>query len=122
VNLFIAAFPINDVAVKDPALLKRQMEKSPQGDLIPNPDAPEPAAGDPGPGRVKRTDDPSQTFGPLPSGFTGYDRRLMISASFLRPIPSNAYPDPHELMNVDPISNKWATTRTRGLLLTSRAT
>jgi hypothetical protein len=103
-NLFIAPFPISDVAVEDPAVLKRHMEKSPQGDLIQNPDAPEPAAGDPdpSPGPLKRKDNPLQNFGPMPSGFTGYQRGLMLSASFPRPIPSNAYRDPHELVKVDP--------------------
>src|SRR5204863_6535593 len=74
INLFIAPFQINDVATTDPAVLRRQMQRSAQGDLIQNPDVPEPAAGDPdpGPGTLKREDDPTQNFGPLPSGFTGY--------------------------------------------------
>jgi len=104
INLFIAPFQINDVATTDPAVLRRQMQRSAQGDLIQNPDVPEPAAGDPdpGPGPLKRKDAPSQNFGPLPSGFTGYDRGLMISANLPRPVPTNAYRDPHELVKIDP--------------------
>ena len=104
VNLFLAPFPISDVVVTEPGKLKRRMERSPQGDLIQDPNAPEPAAGDPdpGPGPLKRKDDPSQNFGPMPAGFSGYERGLMISASFPRPIPSNVYRDPHELVKVDP--------------------
>ena len=103
-NLFIAPFAISDVAVIDHDTLKKHMEKSPQGDLIQNPDAPEPAPGDPdpGPGPLKRKDDPSQNFGAMPAGFTGYERGLMFAKHFPRPIPSNAYRDPHELVKVDP--------------------
>lgn len=103
-NLFLAPFPISDVAVTDFDKLRKRMDRSPQGDLIQNPDAPEPAPGDPDPepGPLKRKDDPSQNFGPMPAGFTGYQRGLMFSASFPRGIPSNVYSDPHELVKVDP--------------------
>lgn len=104
VNLFIAPFAISDVAVIDHDILKKQMERSPQGDLIQNPDAPEPTPGDPnpGPGPLKRKDDPSQNFGPMPAGFTGYERGLMFSKNLPKPVPTNAYRDPHELVKVDP--------------------
>jgi hypothetical protein len=113
INLFIAPFPISDVDLTDHDTLKRRMENSPQGDLIQNPDA-KPVSGepDPGPGPLKRKDDPLQNFGPMPIdppifsspkfGFSGYERGLMISASFPRPIPSNTYRDPNELVKVDP--------------------
>ena len=49
-----------------------------------------------------RKDDPSQPFGPLPVGFNGYQRGLMFSAKFPRPVPKNVYTDPHELAAFDP--------------------
>jgi hypothetical protein len=103
-NLFIAPFAISDVAVIDHDTLKKQMERSPQGDLIQNPNDPVPAPGDPnpGPGPLKRKDDPSQNFGPMPAGFIGYERGLMFSKNLPKPVPSNAYRDAHELVKVDP--------------------
>lgn len=115
VNLFIAPFPISDIASIDHDVLKRHMEASPQGDLIQNPDAPEPAMGDPdpGPGPLKRKDDPSKNFGPMPIdppafasprfGFTGNERDMMVSIKFPRPIPANTYDDPNELVKIDPL-------------------
>jgi hypothetical protein len=99
VNLFLAPFPIGDVSTMDPAVLKLAMENSAQGDLIQNPDAPAPPAGA---GPLKRKDDPTKNFGPMPVGFTGYERGLKFSAKFPKPIPANVYDDPHELAKVDP--------------------
>ena len=103
-NLFIAPFAQADVATVDPAILRRRMERDAQGDLIQDPAAPTPVPGDPepSPGPLMRKDDPSQPFGPLPVGFNGYQRGLMFSASFPRPVPKNVYADPHELAAFDP--------------------
>src|SRR5262249_21189577 len=103
-NLFLAPFPLQDVATKNYDALKREMERSPQGDLIQDPNAALPGPGDPnpGPGPLMRKDNPSQPFGPMPVGFTGYQRGLMFSTFFLRPVPTNVYRDPHELVKQDP--------------------
>ena len=104
-NLFIAPFAQADVAVIDPAILRRRMERDAQGDLIQDPAAAPPTPGDPepGPGPLMRKDDPTQPFGPLPVGFNGYQRGLMFSAKFPRPVPKNVFLDPHELAAFDPV-------------------
>jgi hypothetical protein len=104
VNLFIAPFTFGAVAAKAQEALQREMERSPQGDLIQDPDSAAPQPGDlnPSPGPLMRKDDPSQKFGPMPAGFTGYQRGLMFSAALARPVPSNVYRDPHELVKQDP--------------------
>ena len=109
-NLFIAPFPIADIAVKNADAFRREMERSPQGDLIQDPDAPDPVAGDPdpGPGKLKRKDDPSQNFGSMPAGFNGYERGMMVSAKFAGLIPFNVFYDPHGLVTIDPIFKQMA--------------
>jgi len=104
VNLFLAPFSIGAIASQAADTLQRAMERSPQGDLVQNPDAPKPTPGDPNPGPepLMRKDDPSQKFGAMPAGFTGYQRGMMISSKFPRPVPSNVYRDPHELVKLDP--------------------
>jgi hypothetical protein len=118
VNLFIAPFPISDIAVFDPdpaklelrmQALRRRMESSPQGDLIQNPDA-QPLVGDPepGPGPLMRKDDPTQPFGampalPAPPGFVGYKRGMMTSATYPTLIPVNVFFYPPSLVTIDPV-------------------
>ena len=103
-NLFIGPFAQADLATVDSDVLRRRMDRSSQGDLIQDPAAPAPAPGDPdpGPGPLMRKDDPSQLFGSLPVGFNGYQRGLMFSALFPRPVPKNVFSDPHELAAFDP--------------------
>jgi hypothetical protein len=107
-NLFIAPFQISDITLSDFDFLRRRMESSPQGDLIQNPDA-QPLVGnpEPGPGPLKRKDDPSQNFGPMPAdpappGFVGYKRGMMVSPIYPMPIPVNVFLDPLSLVTVDP--------------------
>ncbi|HVR97473.1 MAG TPA: hypothetical protein VMW27_12720 [Thermoanaerobaculia bacterium] len=105
VNLLLAPLATADViAAKDLATLRSLAENGPQGDLIQNPQPPAVAAGDPpAPPALVRKDDPTKLFGPMPAGFTGYDRGLMFSKSFPRAIPSNAFRDPRQLVKVDPM-------------------
>jgi len=92
VNLLIAPLTTADVfAAKDLTALRSLAESGPQGDLIQNPQS------------LVRKDDPTKLFGSMPAGFTGYDRGLMFSTSFPRPIPSNAFRDPRQLVKVDPM-------------------
>jgi hypothetical protein len=41
-------------------------------------------------------------FGAPRFGFTGYERDIMVSSKFPRPIPANTYNDPNELVKIDP--------------------
>ncbi len=109
VNLFLAPFAISELGLTDFDFLRRRMESSPQGDLIQNPDA-QPLIGnpEPGPGPLQRKDDPSQNFGPMPAdpappGFIGYKRSIMLSPTFPKPIPTNAFFNPLSLAKVDPV-------------------
>jgi len=109
VNLFIAPIPQSEIDAPDFDRLRRRMESSAQGDLIQNPDA-HPLMGDsePGPDPLMRKDDPTQPFGPMPAppappGFVGYKRRMMVSATFPRPIPFNVFFDPRAMATVDPL-------------------
>lgn len=105
-NLFLAPFALAEVAVKDHEKFKHEMERSPQGDLIQDPDS-KLIKDDPNtpPGPLMRKDN-GKPFGKMPAdsptGFTGYQRDLMFSKAFPRPIPANIYRDPHELVKEDP--------------------
>ena len=96
-NLFLGPIPQSKILTESTDNLLKALEKSPQGDLIQNPDAPGPE-----PPKLKRKDDPSQDFGPMPVGFTGYKRDVMVSSAFPRLIPANVFRDTSELVKVDP--------------------
>lgn len=110
VNLLLAPTSMADVRnAKDFATLRSQAENHPQGDLIQNPAPPAPGPGEPpAPPALMRKDDPSKPFGAMPAGFVGYGRGVMFSASFPRPIPKNAFSDPRQLVNVDPVFKQMA--------------
>jgi hypothetical protein len=103
-NLFIAPFAISDVKKIDHDKLQRMMERSSQGDLIQNPDQPPVVPGDPDPhpGSLGRKDNPLEPFGPMPHGFTGYERDIVFLPNFARPVPLNVYGDPNQLAKLDP--------------------
>ena len=105
VNVLLAPMSTADVwNAKDLAELRSKAENGPQGDLIQNPAPPAPGPGQPpAPPALMRKDDPSKPFGAMPAGFIGYERGVMFSASFPRPIPKNAFSDPRQLVNVDKV-------------------
>lgn len=104
VNLFIAPFAVSDVNMLEHDALQRRMERSSQGDLIQNPDQPPVVPGDPDPhpGSLGRKDNPLEPFGPMPHGFTGYERDIVFFAKFPKPVPFNVYGDIDEFAKLDP--------------------
>jgi len=99
-NLFLAPTPLASIAGTNLSALTLVVESQPQGDLIQNPDIPDPAnPADPRKPLLRK--DNSQKFGPMPKGFTGYTRDLMYSPAFPRLIPLNVFFNPKGLTLVD---------------------
>ena len=72
INLLLAPMLQSVLLLDSASAIKQTLERSPQGDLIQNPQPPnQPDGSPPNPGPLKRRDDPSLDFGAMPAGFSG---------------------------------------------------